>query len=364
MSPNSSETSLEAPSEARSLAGSDTDDCSIQLSVYGNWVKVPALHVEGATIIATGRWLRRAVIHDEEWLQADLQDAERCVRTLKSKNSRTLGADFFTFTQKPPANEPRYAFHVEPESIAIASTSNFAAWWEGLPQETRKNVRRSAKRGVVLSVRQLDDDLVSGIMEINNESPLIQGRKSRCYGKSHAEVWRDHSSFPDRSDFICAHHENELVGFLKLVYRGEVASILGFLSKVKHSDKRPANALIAKAFEICESKGISYLTYGQFNYGNKRDSPLREFKIRNGFSEILIPRYYVPLTAWGKVGMGLGLHRGLLGVLPPRVIAMGLNARGKWFEVRTKISRCSLKEERPNSNRQMGRSTPPAGSNI
>ena len=61
-------------------------------------------------------------------------------------------------------------------------------------------------------------------------------------------------------------------------------------------DKRPANALIAKMVEVCEAKGISHLIYGLYNYGNKRNSSLLEFKIRNGFEEFLVPRYYIPLT--------------------------------------------------------------------
>jgi hypothetical protein len=79
---------------------------------------------------------------------------------------------------------------------------------------------------------------------------------------------------------------------------------------------------------------VKYVTYGLFNYGNKHDSPLREFKIRNGFGEILVPRYYVPLTAWGAVCMKLKIHRGLLGILPHRVITLGLAARARWNKIR------------------------------
>src|SRR5438552_1655252 len=83
-----------------------------------------------------------------------------------------------------------------------------------------------------------------------------------------------------------------------------------------HHDKRPANALIAKAVEICEAKGVRYLTYGNFHYGNKGIDRLLEFKIRNGFEAILMPRFYVPLTLKGALCMRLRLHRGLLGILP------------------------------------------------
>src|SRR5258708_22987998 len=120
-------------------------------------------------------------------------------------------------------------------------------------------------------------------MGVNNDSSMRQGRPNAHYGKGFDEVKKDHSSFIDRSDFVCAYLGNELIGFLKVVYRGEVASILNLAAKPTHYDKRPANALVANAVELCEAKGVSYLTYGMFNYGNKRESPLQEFKSRNGF---------------------------------------------------------------------------------
>ena len=45
--------------------------------------------------------------------------------------------------------------------------------------------------------------------------------------------------------------------------RRKLASILQFLPKASQQDKRPANALIAKAVEICETKGISHLDLWQ-----------------------------------------------------------------------------------------------------
>ena len=57
--------------------------------------------------------------------------------------------------------------------------------------------------------------------------------------------------------------------------------------------------------------------------------PLREFKIRNGFKEILAPRYYVPLTMKGAMSVRLKLHRGLLGLLPHSVITFLVNTRAK-----------------------------------
>jgi hypothetical protein len=307
---------------------------TVEISVRGKWFTVPGLEVGTKTLIVKGKWIRKAVIHDEEWLESEVEDPEICIARLKEHSGGALRADIFTFSQKLPATEPKYKYPMEFDSVAAAPTTNFNAWWEGLPQETRKNVRRSRKRGVVVTVQGLDDKLIRGIAEVNNESPMRQRIPNVHYGKSLDQVKKDQSAFLDRSDFICAWVGDELIGFLKLVYRTEIASILQLLPKIAHFDKRPTNALIAKAVELCEAKGISYLTYGMFNYGNKKDSPLREFKIRNGFGEILIPRYLVPLTLRGAICRKLKLHRGHLGILPHRVIVLGGDLRARWYHFR------------------------------
>ena len=76
------------------------------------------------------------------------------------------------------------------------------------------------------------------------------------YGKNFDQVKRDEASYADRSEFICAYLGDEMVGVMKVVYRGDVASILKFLPKASHQDKRPANALIAKAVEVCASRNV------------------------------------------------------------------------------------------------------------
>jgi hypothetical protein len=302
-----------------------------EISVLGKWVKVPALLIDGKAIIVRGNQIKTAVIYNEEWLETELADPARYIRSLKDRGSNRVSADIFSFAQKLPNSKPRYDYAMEFESIAATSSSSFSTWWEGLPQETRKNVRRSQKKGVVVSVKKLDDDLIHGILDVNNDNPVRQGRPNVHFGKSFEEVKKDHESFPERSDYICAHVGGELIGFLKLVYRTDVASVLQLLPKASQQDKRPANALLAKAVELCEAKGMSHLIYGNFNYGNKRDSPLREFKIRNGFGEMLMPRYYVPLTPWGSLCMKLNIHRGLLSVLPHTVITLGVDMRAKWY---------------------------------
>jgi hypothetical protein len=337
-------------------------DNRIEISIKGKWTSVPALQVGAHTIVARGGWINLAGVHDEEWLEMEVEDPELYVKQLKEQSPQGMRADIFTFTHKSPSSKPQFKYPMEWSSVAAIRLTDFNAWWEKLPQETRKNVRRSQKRGVIVGIRKFDDALVSAISDVNNDSPMRQKIRNVHYGKPFDQVKKDYSAFVDRSDFICACVNNEVIGFLKLVYRGEVASILNLTTKQSAADKRPANALIAKAVELCLAKRVSFLTYGQFNYGNKRHSPLREFKIRNGFEEVLKPRYYIPLTRWGTVCMKMKLHRGPLGILPHRLIALGVDLRTKWYNFAQFLSRCSSMLERPNRTRQMERSIPPAGS--
>lgn len=332
-----------------------------EVSARGKWVTVPALNLDGNILTIRGKWIRVAAVHDEEWLENELADPELCIRKLR-KMARPC-ADIFTFSQMLPATDPRYDYPLERVSVAVAHVQDFKAWWEKLPQETRKNVRRSERRGVVVRLQDFNDELIRGIADVQNETPVRQGRRYPHYGKTFDQVKKDHSGFVDRSDFICAYSGDEFIGFLKLVYRGRVASILQLNSKMSHYDKRPSNVLLAKAVELCSAKGVSYLTYGKFNYGNKSDSSLRDFKLRNGFCETLVPRFYVPLTTWGEFCVRAKLYRGLMGILPSFVISTLVRARANWYSHKeTLMSRCSSMPERPNRDRQMECSNPPAGS--
>jgi hypothetical protein len=307
---------------------------SVKVRVKGQWVLVPILKVNDDILVATGKWLRIARVRGEEMKEREIGPPELYLETLRSDKERKLKADIFSFTQKLPSIQPKYSYPMEGESIAAISLVSYKEWWERLPQETRKNVRRSQKRGVTIRVKEFDDELIDGIRAVNDDSPMRQGMKNAYFGLSAEETRDRYSEFVGRCEFICAYYGEEMVGFLHLVYRGDVAAILNLSAKPSHFDKRPANALMAKAVEICEAHGISHLTYGLYNYGNKRDSSLREFKIRNGFEEILVPRYYVPLTPWGRLCIKLKFHRGLIGNLPPSLISAGLRARTLWYDLK------------------------------
>ncbi len=327
-------------------------DHSVEISIKGKWKRVPALDVDGHTIVVKGRWMRLAVIDGEEWSESELGHPEACIERLREQKRRDLRADIFTFAQKLPATQPKYQYPMEWESIAATHVTSFKDWWEKLPQESRKNVRRSQKRGVLVSVRKLDDDLVSDIADVNNDSPLRQGVPFVHHGKTRDQVRKDQLPFLERSEFICAYLGTELIGFLKVVYGQEIASLLQILPKASRSEFRPANALIAKAVERCEEKGLAYLTYGRYSYGNQGTTSLMEFKARNGFEEMVVPRYYVPLTMSGRIGLTLKLHPrperlSRVGLLPQSAIRLGGRLRSKWYGRKLSTGRCSSVAEQP-----------------
>ena len=306
----------------------------VEVSSRGLWKEVPALKRDGETIVAKGQWIRIASLLDEDWVERELRKPEECIGVLKA-HSREFKADILRFSQMVPDTLPRYDFPLEMRSLAVAEVGDFKRWWEGLPQESRKNVRRSQKRGVRIEIKEFGPEVIAGIAGVQNETPVRQGRRYPHYGKSLEQVRRDHGAFQDRSTFLCAYFEQEMIGFLKLVYRGRVASLLQLNSKVAHHDKRPSNALMAKAAELCAERGVHYLTYGLFNYGAKGHSPLREFKERNGFREMLIPSYYVPLTSWGDICVRFKLYRGIQEMIPKKMMATALNLRARWYTLHT-----------------------------
>ena len=331
------------PPDAQTAGVTDTRTATetIAVSVRGQWIQAPVLCINGQNIVTTGKRIGIAALHDEEWLESEIENPEDCISRLKASHGAPR-ADIFRFTQKLPATIPVYNYPVEMTSVAVARITTFENWWERIPSNTRQNIKRSQKRGVVIKVREFETDVIQGICDVQNETSVRQGRPYPHYGKPFDQVRRDHSSFVDRSDFLCAYCEDEFIGFLKLVYRGNVASILQLTVKTAHYDKRPSNALFAKAVEMCEARGVAWLTYGNFSYCNKGIDSLCEFKVRHGFSEMLVPTYYVPLTAWGRLCVLFKLYRKPQSILPGGLRAFARKMRAKWYSLSAPKSHATL----------------------
>jgi hypothetical protein len=275
-----------------------------------------------------------AVIQGEEWSEGEpVADPEALVQSLRQAPL----ADIFSFARPLPACEPSYPFHFEWDNVAVVKLSEFSQWWDSLPQETRKNVRRSQRRGVSVRRVDFDDKLVCGITKIYNETPIRQGRKFLHYGKSFDQAKLANATYLGRSNFIGAFFNNELIGFIKFVMVNNVARIMQILSMEAHADKRPTNALLAKAIGVCCENGATHFIYGKYVYGRKQASPVTEFKRRNGFEQLDFPRYYVPLTGLGAFAIRCGLHRGLAHFLPENVTKVFLTARAAIYRRRFRL---------------------------
>jgi hypothetical protein len=298
----------------------------VEIRIAGRTLYVPSVQISGRTVVATGKHMKTAQVKDEQVVEGtSVQDPEFFIAQLKQSE---LKADIFTFIQTPPETTPKYDYHFEWDNWAAIATTSFNEWWNNrLPQESRKNVRRAARRGVSVRVTPFDDDLAKGIHRIYNETPVRQGKRFWHCGKDLKTVRRELATYLDRSTFIGAYWNQELIGFLKMVRVNRVATLFHILSMNAHHDKRPMNALIAKAVEFCEQEGISHFIYGQFVYGNKHESSLLEFKRRNGFEQINFPRYYVPLTVKGEAFVRLKLYKGLGGLLPEPILQTALSCR-------------------------------------
>lgn len=274
--------------------------------------------IDGLPIIVHKKWGKIASVYDENWTEGQaISNPEDFLTRLKTSD---LGADIFTFCQKIPETEPKYGYYYEWDNAAAIPLSTYENWWNDLSQETRRNIRLARKYGVNTAIITLDDSLIKGIVKIYNETPVRQGKRFPHFGKGYEAVQLEHSTLLDHSEFIGAFYQDELIGFIKLVFMGPIAGIINIVSKISHYDKRPTNILISRAVEESISHGALYLTYIKFTYGKKGTDSLAEFKRRNGFIQINYPRYYIPLTLKGRLILKLKLHKGLHELLPPFII--------------------------------------------
>ena len=305
-----------------------------EIRIKGETVSVPSVEIHGRTVITTGKWLRMAAVRDEDLVEGEtIADAESFISCLRKS---CLKADLFTFAQRLPDVTPKHSYHIEWENAAALPIKSCAHWWQAQTEYSiRKGVNRAKKLGVTVMVVDFNDQLVEAICRIYNETPVRQGKAFWHYGKDYQSIRRALATYLDRSLFIGAYHDGELIGFMKTTFVNGTATMTQILSAKRHLDKRPNNALIAKAVEICESQRMSHLIYGSFVYYDP-DSTLTEFKRRTGFKAVPLPRYYVPLTFKGKMALKLGLYRGVAGNVPRPLIRQFLKIRSFWYAHRSK----------------------------
>jgi hypothetical protein len=297
-----------------------------EILIKGKPKEVDCLAIGGQTFTVS-KGLTTVVRLEEEWYEG-IPDPKAVVAAL---SSAPLKADIFTFWQRFPNIIPIFSYYHEFEPIAVLPIKTYDQWFNNaIKSRTRGLIRKAEKRGVIVSEASFDDAFVQGMTEIFNESPLRQGRRFWHYGKSFDTVKQQFSRYLFREYLIGAYLNDELVGFMMIADAAGYALTGQILSKIQHRDKAINNALIAKAVELCERKGIPYLIY--LNWGTGSFS---EFKRRCGFQKVLVPRYFVPMTRLGRIVIRLGLHRGFKEALPESVKENLKALRSAYFDRRS-----------------------------
>ncbi len=242
--------------------------------------------------------------------------------------------DLFTFMQGLNDRTPKYAYPMEWDNLAALPVSTFEHWWtQQLGFKARNKAKQAEKKGVTVREVPFDDALVHGIREIYNECPVRQGRAFSHFGKDVETVRREEATFLDNSVFIGAFLNDKLIGFIKLVRDDSrtQANLMNIVSLIQQRDKAPTNALVAHAVRYCAEHQIPYLVYSKFAYGNKQPDSVSDFKKRNGFEKVDLPRYYVPMSMLGSAAFKLGVHRKLADIIPQPVAAKLRDLRNAWY---------------------------------
>lgn len=287
------------------------------------------MNICGKEIQVRGRLVRIARLDGEKYTFPD--DPEMMVDQLKQSGRHI---DIFTFLQRIPETSPKYSYPMEWDNFAVLPVSTFDHWWtHQIKSFPRNRARQAEKKGAVIREIPCDETLFRGICQIYNETPIRQGRRFPHYGMT-IERARDYAcTFLDRSIYVGAFVGDEMIGFIKLVISETRthACLVHILAMVKHKDKAPTNALIAQAVRVCADRKIPYLVYERFSYGKKAGDSLSHFKEVNGFQRMDLPRYYVPLTPWGRVALRLGLHHRLVDRIPESVASKFREFRKTWY---------------------------------
>jgi hypothetical protein len=259
--------------------------------------------------LQTRKKLTLRIVHDIQEYEKNIFPSDDFIEKLRERDK-----DIFTFVERKwccPIPNLSSAWIKTDDNVALLEIRDYATWWNSVGKKTRNMVRRAEKCEVKVTVAEQTAKFAEGVSKIYNETLIRQERAFSHYAEPLEAVIRNITT-AQKSTFIGAYLQEELVGFIQILFGDQIAIIAQILSLQKHWDKSVNNALLAKAVEVCASKGERWLMYGRI--GNHPS--LDKFKESNGFIKSSITRYYVPITAKGRFAIKLGLHRELKDALP------------------------------------------------
>lgn len=287
------------------------------------------MNVCGLGIRVQGKVLRIARLADDTF--EFLDDPAPALEELRKSQQRI---DMFTFMQRLPETSPKFTYSMEWDNLAVLPVSTFDHWWtKQIGFKARNKAKQAEKNGVTIREVPFSDELVKGIWTIYNECEIRQGKRFPHFGKDYPTVHKMTATFLDRSIFLGAYFNDKLIGFVKLHIdqTRTQAGLTHILSLLEHRDKAPTNALLAESVRVCAAHKIPYLVYSRFADGNKQKDSLMDFKERNGFQRVDLPRYYIPLTWFGRCALLLGFHKRLIDRIPDPIMSRIRLFRKAWY---------------------------------
>jgi hypothetical protein len=285
--------------------------------------------VDNKDVLVNGRVVRTARLQSEYYVPI----GEPLAFIDKMRNAG-IRADLFTFVQEIHEQSPKYDFCRVFDQLAVLPITTYDHWFnKQLYFKPRNKLRKAQKSGIQVRVVEFTDELARQIKAVHDETPLRQDKLNWHYGKDLETVKREHSTFLDRSEFIGAFFNEELIGFAKLTYTEKSAILMNIVSMNCHRNRAPTNALLAKAVELCARRNASYLVWGSW-----RGRGLQDFKVANGFGRCDIPRYFVPFTFTGRVALRLGFHLKLVDYLPRWCIHWAARVRSRLTSVEVRAT--------------------------
>jgi hypothetical protein len=308
------------------------------IGIAGNSIEVDVFDIQGKDVVVEGTFFRVARLKDE---MADVISEPRAfIQHLKESG---LKADILTFWPRVPEPALDYGYAYEDRIQALLPISDFDHWWSRqVHKNTRNRIRHAKAVGVEVRSVPLDADLVKAIKRIYDETPIRRNQAFWHYGKSIGQLTEELERDLDGGnvEFLVAYHDDEVIGFMKMIYRPPFGDPVLFLSSTRHAAKCPSNALMARAVEACALRKLRYIHYSDWRLGTHGD-----FLRRNGFEPVAVRRYYVPLTLRGKVYVQGRLYVRVRERLPEGARVFLATCRGSLMRLRSRLFQRPMRRE-------------------
>jgi hypothetical protein len=224
------------------------------------------------------------------------------------EKAKSLGADVLVYSDRPWMKESRHSTELSNTlRIALLQFDSYDHWLSRLNKDTRYEIRKSRKMIQTRIIERATKPEAEQIVGLYTESPFREGRYFAEYSAWTAEKLLGKDLTDRRQLSVVAVYENQVVGFAKTIFNGQVAVVGTMLSSlsIRKKVRGVSNALLSAQIEALSQKGIRFLVYGKLDVL----AGLDRFKASHGFTGATVIYSYVTLTPKGRLLAGLGMYQ-------------------------------------------------------